>query len=139
LLGPHSVASPRLRRAHRTEERWIVPSPTVREDLAPHAASHAVPRAASRLDGFAAPTALRWLPAPEALVPVRTGGRLSGFRRGRQELCIARAFGPRRLVGGWWRQPWARDEYELVTTDGGLYRVGRDLQARRWVLLAEAD
>jgi hypothetical protein len=68
-----------------------------------------------------------------------TGGRLSGFRRGRDELRIARAHGPRRLVGGWWRDPWARDEYELLTTDGALYRVGRDLHARRWLLLAEED
>jgi hypothetical protein len=82
---------------------------------------------------------LRWLPAPEELVPVLTGGRLSGFRRGRDELRIARAHGPRRLVGGWWRDPWARDEYELLTTDGALYRVGRDLHARRWLLLAEED
>jgi hypothetical protein len=49
------------------------------------------------------------------------GGQLKGFRRGRHELRIVRAHGPRRLTGGWWRQPWARDEYELLTPDGALY------------------
>jgi len=76
---------------------------------------------------------------PEELVPLTVGGQLTGFRRGRRELRIVRAHGPRRLTGGWWRQPWARDEYELLTPDGALYRVGRDLHAQRWLLFAEAD
>jgi protein ImuB len=130
LLGPQSAVSPRLRRAHRTEERWVVPAPESRVETAPDNSS------GSASGGG---VVLRWLPAPEELVPVMAGGRLCGFRRGRQELRIARAFGPRRLVGGWWQRPWARDEYELVTTDGALYRVSRDLHARRWLLLAEAD
>jgi protein ImuB len=141
LFGPQAVAAPRLVPAHRTEERWAVTSPEPPGNApaprnAPaqaHAPADSAPRGTTR------GAALRWLPAPEELVPVLTGGRLSGFRRGRDELRIARAHGPRRLVGGWWRDPWARDEYELLTTDGALYRVGRDLHARRWLLLAEED
>ena len=72
-------------------------------------------------------------------MPLVAGGALVGLRRGRRELQVARLCGPRRLCGGWWSQPWERDEYEIVTTDGALLRVGRDARARRWLLLGEAD
>jgi len=124
LFGPRAVATPRLRRAHRLEERWELPEEGTKRQVG---------------DAPAAPVVLRVLPVPEELVPMLEGGQLTGFRRGRHELRIVRAHGPRRLTGGWWRQPWARDEYELLTPDGALYRVGRDLQAQRWLLLAEAD
>ena len=130
LFGPRAVATPRLRRAHRLEERWELPDDTAREGAAASSPSPQPP---------AATPMLRVLPTPEELVPLTVGGQLTGFRRGRLELRIVRAHGPRRLTGGWWRQPWARDEYELLTPDGALYRVGRDLHAQRWLLLAEAD
>jgi hypothetical protein len=150
MLGHEAVASPRLVLAHRTEERWRTAAADAHDaSTTPSATTPAARSAKARgpaHDGPPPPreasppgAALRWLPAPEELVPVMAGGRLSGFRRGREELRIARAHGPRRLAGGWWREPWARDEYELVTTDGALYRVGRDLRARRWLLLAEGD
>ena len=136
LFGAQAVATPRLRRAHRLEERWELPAPAV----AAKARAPASTRVDSdRGDSSQSPPALRVLPVPEELVPLTVGGQLTGFRRGRRELRIVRAHGPRRLTGGWWRQPWARDEYELLTPDGALYRVGRDLQAQRWLLLAEAD
>lgn len=84
-------------------------------------------------------TVLRWLPCPQELVPMVTGGRLTGFRQGRRELPLLRLSPPRRLEGGWWDLPWARDEFELQTPDGGLYRICRDMTARRWLLLAEVD
>jgi protein ImuB len=126
LFGPRAVATPRLQRAHRLEERWAPP-----ESEAVRPAGPSPPPAST--------PALRVLPEPETLVPIEVGGRLAGFRRGDHELRILRAHGPRRLTGGWWREPWARDEYELLTPDGALYRVGRDLHAQRWLLLAEVD
>lgn len=77
---------------------------------------------------------------PESLVPLFTGGELTGFRRGRRLIEIVALSPPRRLEGGWWgSQPWARDEYELLAQDGTLYRVGRDLRAKRWLLLGLLD
>ncbi|MGQ0552894.1 MAG: hypothetical protein ACT4PU_06710 [Planctomycetota bacterium] len=125
LFGPQAVASPALRRAHRLEERWA--------QAESGASASATPRASP------AWPALRVLPAPEELVAVHEGGRLAAFARGGRQLRIARVHGPRRLTGGWWREPWARDEYELVTPEGRLYRVARDLHAGRWLLLAEED
>jgi len=143
LLGDGAVSRPRLLRAHRLEQRWT--RDTARAD-APGEPRAKTRRAARDASGSGrSPTAeasnstLRLLPAPEELVAVHAGGKLTGFRRGRQELPIARISGARRLLGGWWDQPWQRDEYELLTPEGGLYRVCRDDRRRRWLLLAEAD
>jgi hypothetical protein len=72
-------------------------------------------------------------------VPVLASGAVAAFRRGREELHVARLSGPRRLCGGWWQEPWDRDEYELLTREGALYRVCRDALRERWLLLAELD
>lgn len=139
LLGDGAVSRPRLLRAHRLEQRWTR-DPTSAD--APEKTSRA---ARDRPAGDRPPSdeipnpTLRLLPAPEELVAVHAGGKLTGFRRGRQELPIARISGARRLLGGWWDEPWQRDEYELLTPEGGLYRVCRDDRRRRWLLLAEAD
>jgi nucleotidyltransferase/DNA polymerase involved in DNA repair len=144
LFGKGAVARPRLRAAHRLEERWTGAGASA----PPHAPAAAVPAraAAAPAQGVAAPPegppaspALRVLPAPEEIVPRLVGGQLAGFRRGAREYAAVQLFGPRRLCGGWWREPWARDEYELATEDGGLYRVCRDGVRHRWLLLAETD
>jgi hypothetical protein len=126
VLGPAALQHPRLVRDHRLEQRWTAADAqgTPERAGAPRAESGAV---------------LRVLRPPEELVPLLAGGALVGLRRGRRELAVARLCGPRRLCGGWWAQPWERDEYEVVTTEGALLRVARDLRARRWLLLAEAD
>ena len=72
-------------------------------------------------------------------MPVTTGGRTVALRRGGQRLAVARASPPRRLTGGWWSVPYARDEYDIATPDGAVFRVARDRLARRWYLLAELD
>lgn len=128
LLGDGVVAAPRLRAEHRVEERWV-------DARATPTSGRDVP-AAPRETG----PALRTLPEPEELVPVVSGGQLLAFRRGRRSLDVARLVGLRRLEGGWWSgRPWARDEYDLFTPDGGWYRICRDMHRRRWLLLAEAD
>ncbi|HEX5010730.1 MAG TPA: hypothetical protein VFY71_10030 [Planctomycetota bacterium] len=126
VLGPDALRRPRLVRDHRLEARWTAADEQVAPERrgAPGAPDHVV---------------LRVLRPPEEIVPLVAGGALVGLRRGRRELQVARLSGPRRLCGGWWKEPWERDEYEIVTTDGALLRVGRDARARRWLLLAEAD
>lgn len=135
LLGDGAVSRPRLLRAHRLERRWTQAAVSPGGPRAAHddAGSARLPP-----DDTPGP-ALRLLPTPEELVAIHAGGHLTGFRRGRQELVIARMAGPRRLLGGWWGEPWQRDEYDLLTPEGWLYRVCRDDRRRRWLLLAEAD
>ena len=126
VLGPDALRRPRLLRDHRLEARWTASD----EQVAPE--RRGAPGAPDRV-------VLRVLRPPEEIVPLVAGGALVGLRRGRRELQVARLSGPRRLCGGWWSEPWERDEYEVLTTDGALLRVGRDARARRWLLLAEAD
>ena len=168
VLGPGAVSRPVPRRAHRVEDRWVDVPPGVAELAAgdaragggagarrsgaaartggrpgapaaggepARATGNPLPAAATRPGS----PALRWLDPPRLLVPIRGDGRLLAFRCGRAELAVAALSAPRRLEGGWWCDAWARDEYDLVTPDGGLYRICRDMAARRWLLLAEAD
>jgi len=130
LFGPQAVATPQVRRAHRLEQRWQDPQGPASAPAAPAPAAPSAPSESC---------ALRWLAVPEELVPLLASGTLAAFRRGREELRVARLSGPRRLSGGWWREPWQRDEYELLTDEGALYRVCRDAVRQRWLLLAELD
>ncbi len=144
-LGPHAVGSPTPRAAHRLEDRWrsdpAGPPPdgdghtrrTTRTTPSRRGPPGDVPPRA------ATGPALRLLPQPELLVPVSAGGRLLGFRHGRRELPLGHLSPPRRLEGGWWAEPWARDEHDLQPRHGGRLRICRDLGLRRWLLLGEFD
>lgn len=154
-LGGGALERPVVRAAHPTEERWHrEPLPTAagtsggrgrggrRGGGRQRRADEATPagRDGAARDPAPVPVPLRWLPEPERLVPILVGGELAGFRRGRRELRLGRLSPPRRLEGGWWRRrPWARDEFELQTAEGELFRVCRDMASRRWLLLAEWD
>lgn len=42
--------------------------------------------------------------------------------------------GPRRLRGEWWTaEPFAREYYDVELTDGGVYRIYRDVRRRCWI------
>ncbi len=165
ILGRAAVTTPRLRRDHRLEERWrLLPADGVADEA--RAQAHAKSRAKSRVKsrsktgppvagssdagssdaGSLEPggpepesTPLRLLPSPVELVPVVAGGRTVAFRWGGRTLDVGSVSPPRRLCGGWWSEPYERDEYDLQTPDGALYRIARDKLARRWLLLAEVD
>lgn len=142
-LGERVVRQPRPRRDHRLEQRWIdEPGASEGEAVSARPQKPAQSPAPAAMSSPTVPTpkALRLLETPEPLVPILASGRLVAFRRGREQWPVARLSRPRRLEGGWWeRRPWARDEYDLVTTSGAHYRVCHDLHERRWLLVAEVD
>ncbi len=46
---------------------------------------------------------------------------------------VVEAAGPWRTSGEWWSEKrWARDEWDLELTDGGVYRVYLELRSRGW-------
>ncbi len=51
---------------------------------------------------------------------------------------IVNIAGPWRSSGDWWRPPgdgaWNRDEFDLLLSDGALYRLVRDRAAGKWLL-----
>lgn len=154
-LGASAVGHPLPRAAHRWEDRWTEASASAAPGAAPGAALRvaeqgararpASPRSKSArgsagvLPRPATGPVLRLLPQYEELIPMSGGGRLLGFRHGRRELALGRLSPARRLEGGWWSQPWARDEHDLEPRQGGRLRICRDLAAGRWLLLGEFD
>ena len=53
---------------------------------------------------------------------------------------IVNIAGPWRSSGDWWRpDAWNRDEFDLLLSDGALYRLVRDRAARKWLLEGSYD
>lgn len=53
---------------------------------------------------------------------------------------IVNIAGPWRSNGDWWRpDAWNRDEFDLLLSDGALYRLVRDRAARKWLLEGSYD
>jgi protein ImuB len=53
---------------------------------------------------------------------------------------VVTAKGPWRTSGDWWKQdPWNRDEWDIETSTGGLYRLYQELDSHRWFLEGSYD
>lgn len=53
---------------------------------------------------------------------------------------VVQAAGPWRRQGNWWdEQRYARDYYDAQLSDGGVYRIYRDLETARWFLAGSYD
>ena len=92
---------------------------------------------------------------PELLDTYRPGvGRPAHFwpplalRRFRPPLEVTKSFqkriversGPWRTNGEWWRpDSWDRDEWDVVLSDGALYRVYRERETEQWFVEGEYD
>ena len=76
---------------------------------------------------------------PAEEVEVLCTGTSLDFVRGRNlGARVVTAAGPWRRCGEWWRDEpqdsFARDYYDLALSDGGVYRIFRDLRSDRWFL-----
>jgi protein ImuB len=53
---------------------------------------------------------------------------------------VVMAKGPWRTSGDWWRvSPWKRDEWDVETAAGGLYRLYQEIDSRRWFVEGSYD
>ena len=53
---------------------------------------------------------------------------------------VLESAGPWRSSGDWWRpDAWSRDEFDLLLSDGALYRLARDRVSQRWFLEGAYD
>jgi protein ImuB len=80
-----------------------------------------------------APVALRAFRPPAALEVFECAGRLDYIRgRGFGGRVVHQA-GPWRLGGEWWTvDPFAREYYDVELSDGGVYRIFRDVRHHCW-------
>jgi hypothetical protein len=71
-------------------------------------------------------------PPLEARVEL-AGGRPQRVRAGMVQGTVDEISGPWRTAGDWWRADgWDRDEFDLVLSDGGVYRLNFNRRAGRW-------
>lgn len=53
---------------------------------------------------------------------------------------VVMAKGPWRTSGEWWRvSPWSREEWDVETEAGGLYRLYQEIDSRRWFVEGSYD
>jgi protein ImuB len=128
LCGLGRVGAPRLDDSHH-------PDPTKLDPFSPGTGTSPRTHTSNTLN-----VALRALRPP---IPVRVWGaegapaQVEPFGDGRQ-LGVAggrvvRRVGPWRLFGEWWGESrFARDYYDVELTDGGIYRLYRNLEGGSW-------
>jgi len=130
LVGTGRVGKPAVKATHRPDTFEMQPVDFDRPAEAPPAVSGAP---GSSNGQPRSPTGLplrRFRPPLVAEVDL-AGGRPSRFRAPNCSGMIRAVRGPWRSSGDWWdQQSWSRDEWDVQTTDGGLYRLFE--QDRRW-------
>ncbi len=120
IVGEANVGSPRLLDTHRPDAFEMVHFRLPDREAAPERQGPL-------------PVALRFYRPPRE-ARVRTSQRVPrhvrapGVGGG-----VIEAAGPWRTSGDWWRETvWARDEWDLELTDGGVYRVYCELRSKDW-------
>jgi hypothetical protein len=78
--------------------------------------------------------ALRAFRPPMPLEVFTSAGNLDYVRGARLGGRVVHVAGPWRLRGEWWTaDPCAREYYDVELTDGGVYRIYRDLRRDCWL------
>jgi protein ImuB len=67
--------------------------------------------------------------------PVRVTTDRRGFAGGR----VARCEGPWRSSGDWWKNRWSSDEWDVVLSDGAVYRIARAHGREAWFVEGMVD
>ncbi len=127
LCGPDRVGVLRRSDSHRPEAIEVRPfeSTSVGVRRTPDARASAGPVIRLALRAFRPAVELEVFESVGQLDYVR--GRGFGGR-------VVQWAGPWRLRGEWWTtDPFAREYYDVELTDGGVYRIFRDVRERRWL------
>ena len=124
LCGPGQVGAPGCHDTHRLDEAHLRDFPTQAVSTAAVRAARSLPRPTLALRALRPPRAVRvW---GNAEIPERVA--LS-----EQPLEILSRAGPWRLFGEWWGERcFARDYFDVELSDGGIYRLYRNLADESW-------
>jgi protein ImuB len=135
LVGPERVGAPALADTHRPGAWNVVPfAPREEGDRAQGTGlrGEGLGLGAQGVEEGSAPVLRAFRPPLEARV-VTAGARPVAARVDGIGGVVVGLAGPYRFVGEWWsEQPFARDDYDIATADGAVWRVYYDRLARRW-------
>ncbi len=127
FYGGSAVGRPSLQEGLRPEEKGtrLEPASSMKVASAP------VP---APLGNRVLRPVLRILNPPVEVAAQGEAGRLRSFawRGGRHR--VRTMVGPERLAGEWWKEPFVRDYFQVLTEDRGLFWLYFDCQRRGWYL-----
>jgi protein ImuB len=124
LLGPERVGTPVVLETHQPDAFRLEPLALQKRET-----TAASSRALGRQPGLPLHRFRPALPATVEIEAERPAFLESSVCQGR----IVQAVGPWRSSGFWWDVPsWDRDEWDIQTSDGGLYRLCR--QKEKWTV-----
>jgi protein ImuB len=133
LVGADNLGSPALVDSHRSDAFTMLAFSPPSE---PEPLDHRPPWRSPRPDGRDHRLALRRI-RPARRVDVEAAGERPTRVDARRVLACA---GPWRASGEWWDvEAWAREEWDVVLSDGALCRVARDRLTGHWYLDALYD
>ena len=123
LVGEHNVGCPSLLNTHRPDAFAVLPFSPSKPVAEPHSPGRSF-QMAFRM----------FRPALPAVVQVKEDKPAQVAASGiRGTVCIAS--GPWRSAGEWWTETrWARDEWDIDLSEGGVYRIYFRLDSRNWFI-----
>ncbi|HEV8543262.1 MAG TPA: hypothetical protein VGR78_12780 [Verrucomicrobiae bacterium] len=121
LLGPDRVGIPVIQESHRPDDFKVKPITSARES-SPGAKREARTRDVKRPRG---PLLRRFRPPQPARVELQDAHPIS-LHSPAVNSALVKARGPWRSSGNWWENLWAREEWDVQTSTGAIYRVFRE-------------
>ena len=126
LTGPDKVGTARLLNTHR-------PDAFIMQPFAP-----TLPNRDCK-ERYATLALRRYRPAKQANV-VLVHEKPARITSQPVTSAVITAKGPWRTAGDWWRpNPWQRDEWDVETATGGIYRLYLELDSKRWYVEGSYD
>jgi protein ImuB len=126
LTGPDKVGAPQLVDTHR-------PDSYVMRAFSPGAQTHTINRPVARL-------CLRRFRPPKYAQVILSHDRPARITSPVVNGAVVTAKGPWKTSGDWWREDaWHRDEWDIETTAGGLYRLYKEIHSSRWFVEGSYD
>jgi protein ImuB len=127
LCGSDRIGAPACVDSHRPGAVTLTPFP------GPLSASPAVACAPAAGTVVIARVALRAFRPPASLEVFESGGRLDYMRGRGLGGRVVHLAGPWHVRGEWWTvDPYAREYYDVELSDGGVYRIYRDVRTGGW-------
>ena len=139
LVGPAHVGAPAVADTHHPEAIGMVPFTGVPAPREPVRRDRRAPSPEPPLPARATLVRRRLVPPRLAEVECRDGRPVRVVAADCRGAVLAAA-GPWRTEGEWWAETaWTREEWDVALSDGGVYRIGRDLAAGPWTVDAIYD